>query len=411
MGMPGRRPGAARQRRVHGRRLRRARSRPRDDAAAIRGRGRTGLAGRSRSSRERRSAPARASADAARTSRSTEMARPTTCGSTTTCWPSRPPQPCMPAAGGDRAARGPPPSRLPIEPLRLEREPAPERSVAVIVPPATSTGRYLARLRSIGRGADLSGRETSWSTTRPRRRRPTGRSRRSRRARGARAPPGAQQRAERGPQRRASRSPRGATCSARRRQPAVARCRRQLVAQLDGAGETIGFVYPNPHLFGNRSTTSSPRVQPAQLLTGNYCDTGSLIDREVFDAGIRYPEETSSATRTGTSCSSWRNGGSAARRRGHRRSWSANTASAVRTKSSTPPTRSARTSPSATRSSTGGRSRTGPATATWTPSSPCERAGRRRSRWWRSSRSPAAPTRWWRSRKRSEPRRSGTQRC
>ena len=65
-----------------------------------------------------------------------------------------------------------------------------------------------------------------------------------------------------------------------------------LVDQLAGAGETVGFIYPNQQFFGNRADYfQAPDYNLAVLLGGNYCDTGSLIDREVFDAGIRYPED------------------------------------------------------------------------------------------------------------------------
>ena len=66
----------------------------------------------------------------------------------------------------------------------------------------------------------------------------------------------------------------------------------QLVAQLQAAGETIGFVYPNLQYFGNRNDYfQAPGYNLHALLRGNYCDTSSLFDREVFDAGIRFAED------------------------------------------------------------------------------------------------------------------------
>ncbi|HET7508070.1 MAG TPA: glycosyltransferase, partial [Solirubrobacterales bacterium] len=65
-----------------------------------------------------------------------------------------------------------------------------------------------------------------------------------------------------------------------------------LVEQLSTAGEDVGFVYPNLQFFGNREDYYEP--PPYNLYTlfnGNYCDTCSLIDRQVFDAGLRYREE------------------------------------------------------------------------------------------------------------------------
>jgi hypothetical protein len=65
-----------------------------------------------------------------------------------------------------------------------------------------------------------------------------------------------------------------------------------LVAQLSAAGELVGFVYPNLQFFGNRDDYArAPAWNPYQLLKRNYCDTCSLYDREVFDAGLRYPED------------------------------------------------------------------------------------------------------------------------
>jgi glycosyltransferase involved in cell wall biosynthesis len=65
-----------------------------------------------------------------------------------------------------------------------------------------------------------------------------------------------------------------------------------LVDQLRNAGEQIGFIYPNLQFFGNRQDYfEPPEYNLHQLLTSNYCDTCSLIDRAVFDAGVRYLEK------------------------------------------------------------------------------------------------------------------------
>jgi glycosyltransferase involved in cell wall biosynthesis len=66
----------------------------------------------------------------------------------------------------------------------------------------------------------------------------------------------------------------------------------RLVSQLQGAGERIGYVYPTIQYFGNREDYFEPPAFNGWLLTkGNYIDTCALIDRSVFDAGHRYPEE------------------------------------------------------------------------------------------------------------------------
>src|SRR5581483_2208205 len=66
----------------------------------------------------------------------------------------------------------------------------------------------------------------------------------------------------------------------------------KLVGQLQLAGETVGFVYQNLQHFGNREDYfEAPDYNLHTLLALNYCDTSSLIDREVFDAGIRFDED------------------------------------------------------------------------------------------------------------------------
>jgi glycosyltransferase involved in cell wall biosynthesis len=65
----------------------------------------------------------------------------------------------------------------------------------------------------------------------------------------------------------------------------------KLVEQLSEAGEDVGFIYPNIQFFGNREDYYEvPRYNLYTLIHGNFCDTCSLIDREVFDAGERYAE-------------------------------------------------------------------------------------------------------------------------
>jgi glycosyltransferase involved in cell wall biosynthesis len=65
-----------------------------------------------------------------------------------------------------------------------------------------------------------------------------------------------------------------------------------LVGQLQTAGERVGFIYPNCQYFGTRDDYFEPSSYNLfLLLQGNYCDTCSLLDRAIFDAGMRYPED------------------------------------------------------------------------------------------------------------------------
>lgn len=65
-----------------------------------------------------------------------------------------------------------------------------------------------------------------------------------------------------------------------------------LVEQLSAAEETVGFIYPNLQYFGNREDYYEvPEYNVYTLLHGNFCDTCSLLDRRIFDAGERYREE------------------------------------------------------------------------------------------------------------------------
>ena len=66
----------------------------------------------------------------------------------------------------------------------------------------------------------------------------------------------------------------------------------RLVAQLSEAPEDVGFIYPNLQYFGNREDYYEvPEYNMYTLLYGNFCDTCSLLDREIFEAGERYREE------------------------------------------------------------------------------------------------------------------------
>jgi glycosyltransferase involved in cell wall biosynthesis/GT2 family glycosyltransferase len=65
-----------------------------------------------------------------------------------------------------------------------------------------------------------------------------------------------------------------------------------LVGQLRRAGERVGFIYPNLQYFGNLSHYfEAPSYNLDALMRSNYCDTCSLIDREVFDRGLRFAED------------------------------------------------------------------------------------------------------------------------
>ena len=67
-----------------------------------------------------------------------------------------------------------------------------------------------------------------------------------------------------------------------------------LLAQLDGAPERVGFVYPHLQFFGNRSDyIVMQEYNLYQLMLDNFCDSSSLFAREVFDAGLRYDETIS----------------------------------------------------------------------------------------------------------------------
>jgi hypothetical protein len=65
-----------------------------------------------------------------------------------------------------------------------------------------------------------------------------------------------------------------------------------LVGQLQSAGGHVQYIYPNCQYFGTRDDYfQPPSFNLALLLGSNYCDTCSLIDRAVFDAGLYYAED------------------------------------------------------------------------------------------------------------------------
>ncbi len=65
-----------------------------------------------------------------------------------------------------------------------------------------------------------------------------------------------------------------------------------MVAQLERAPDSIGFVYPNVQHFGNRNDYyTAPQYNLDALLDNNYCAAATLFDARVFQAGVRYPED------------------------------------------------------------------------------------------------------------------------
>ena len=60
----------------------------------------------------------------------------------------------------------------------------------------------------------------------------------------------------------------------------------RLVEQLSEASEDVGFIYPNLQFFGNREDYfEAPPYNVYELTRHNFCDTCSLLDREILDAG------------------------------------------------------------------------------------------------------------------------------
>jgi glycosyltransferase involved in cell wall biosynthesis len=65
-----------------------------------------------------------------------------------------------------------------------------------------------------------------------------------------------------------------------------------LVDQLQSTGEGVGYIYPNVQYFGNRHDYfEAPEFDLYELLSANYCDTCSLLDRSIFDAGFVFAED------------------------------------------------------------------------------------------------------------------------
>jgi glycosyltransferase involved in cell wall biosynthesis len=66
----------------------------------------------------------------------------------------------------------------------------------------------------------------------------------------------------------------------------------ELVDQIGDAALDTGFIYPNLQFFGNRDDyLEMPSYNLSVLLHSNYCAVSSLIDREVFDRGFRFPDD------------------------------------------------------------------------------------------------------------------------
>lgn len=67
----------------------------------------------------------------------------------------------------------------------------------------------------------------------------------------------------------------------------------RMLAQLESASEEVGFVYPSWRHIGNQSEeVHPPAYNPWLLMMGNYCAAPALFDRRLFaEHGLRYPEE------------------------------------------------------------------------------------------------------------------------
>jgi glycosyltransferase involved in cell wall biosynthesis len=67
----------------------------------------------------------------------------------------------------------------------------------------------------------------------------------------------------------------------------------RMLAQLEGAPEEVGFVYPNAQHIGNQMNyVQSPAYNVWLLMEQNYCPAPALFDRRLFEGtGISYPEE------------------------------------------------------------------------------------------------------------------------
>lgn len=66
----------------------------------------------------------------------------------------------------------------------------------------------------------------------------------------------------------------------------------KMVAQLEQADESVGFIYPNVQHFGNRHDYyAAPEYNLDALLDDNFCAAAALFDARVFSSGIRYAED------------------------------------------------------------------------------------------------------------------------
>jgi glycosyltransferase involved in cell wall biosynthesis len=66
----------------------------------------------------------------------------------------------------------------------------------------------------------------------------------------------------------------------------------RMLAQLEAAPEDVGFVYPHAQHFGNRSDfVQLPAYNLWLLMQENYCPAPALFDLRLFEAGIAYPED------------------------------------------------------------------------------------------------------------------------
>ncbi len=67
----------------------------------------------------------------------------------------------------------------------------------------------------------------------------------------------------------------------------------RMLAQLESAPAEVGFVYPNAQHIGNQvNYVESPAYNLWLLMEQNYCPAPALFDRRLFDGtGVAYPEE------------------------------------------------------------------------------------------------------------------------
>ena len=67
----------------------------------------------------------------------------------------------------------------------------------------------------------------------------------------------------------------------------------RMLERLEGAPEDVGFVYPNAQHIGNQDNyVASPAYNLWLLMEQNYCPAPALFDRRLFeDDGVSYPEE------------------------------------------------------------------------------------------------------------------------